>query len=300
MPESGVKSMSHEEILSFEEILRLTRIFGELGVTKFKITGGEPLVRRGVADLIAQMKILPETEQVTLTTNGMLLADYIRRLEDAGLDAVNISLDTLNPAKFREISRIGDLSAVLSGIEAAIRSDIPKVKINCVPMEGFNSDELVEIARLAEHSPLIIRFIEMMPIGEGAGFPPIDNGEVKKRLEEKLGAMEEISSHMYGNGPAVYFQPKGFIGKIGLISAVSHAFCKECNRVRLTADGFLKLCLYYKDGIDLRALLRNGSSDAEIREAIVGAINSKPLHHDFGHEEQHNNIEEGRMSRIGG
>lgn len=300
MPESGIVSMSHEEILSFEEILRLAVIFEDVGINKFKITGGEPLVRHGVADLIGELKDLPETEQVTLTTNGVLLTEYIRRLEAAGLDAVNISLDTLDSLKFREISRIGNLSTVLSGIQAAIESDIPKVKINCVPMDGFNLDEIGNIARLAENNPITVRFIEMMPIGEGSCYSPIDNAEVLKRLEAELGTMEEISSHMYGNGPALYYQPRGFLGKIGLISAVSHAFCDKCNRVRLTADGFLKLCLYYREGTDLRALLRGGATDSDIRTAIVEAINSKPLHHDFKHEEMLGNIEEGRMSNFGG
>ncbi|MDO4581692.1 MAG: GTP 3',8-cyclase MoaA [Bacillota bacterium] len=300
MPEQGLPSISHDEVLSYEELLRLARVFAALGVSKYKITGGEPLVRRGCAGLVARLKELPGVEQVTLTTNGVLLAEQIAALEKAGLDAVNISLDTLKPDKFRYISRLGDLSRVLAGLEAALASGIPRVKTNTVPQRGFNDDELIEIAQLARHDPLAVRFIEVMPIGEGSQYQPIDNTEVLALLEARFGAFEPLAAHIYGNGPARHYQPPGFVGKIGLISAVSHAFCSECNRLRLTADGKLKLCLYYNDGVDLRAALRGGSSDQQLMELIAAAVMNKPKQHDFARQQDAGNAETGCMSGFGG
>jgi len=301
MPEQGVESLSHGEILRFEEILRLARILGRLGIRRYKVTGGEPLVRKGCPELVGQLKALPMTEQVTITTNGILLKEQVPRLKAAGLDAVNISLDTLDADKYDQITRGGDLARVLEGIEAALAAAIPKVKINCVPQHGFNEDELLDLALLAKDRPLSVRFIEMMPIGEGGGFAPVSGDQLFERLTKAFGPLEQVCANDLGNGPAVYYRPAGFSGLLGLINAVSHAFCGRCNRLRLTADGFLKLCLYYQDGLDLKTLLRSGAADREISAAIRRAVAEKPQGHHFGKQQPlAGQIEAGRMSDFGG
>jgi len=301
MPEQGVESLSHGEILSFEEILRLARILGELGIRRYKITGGEPLVRRGCPELIGRLKALPDIEQVTITTNGLLLKEQLPRLKAAGLDAANISLDTLDADKYRYITRGGELARVLEGVEAALDAAIPKVKINCVPQQGFNEDELTDLALLAKDRPLSVRFIEMMPIGEGCGYAPVSGDRLLERLTGAFGPLEQVCANNLGNGPAVYYRPAGFLGLLGLINAVSHAFCERCNRLRLTADGFLKLCLYYHDGLDLKTLLRSGATDREISAAIRRSVAEKPLGHHFGERQPlDKRLEAGRMSDFGG
>lgn len=303
MPEQGVEPLSHEDILRFEEIVRLGRILGSLGITRFKITGGEPLVRKGCASLIAALKALPATEQVTLTTNGILLARQLPELTVAGVDAVNISLDTLDADKFRFVTRGGDLKQVLASLEAALHTAIPKVKVNCIPQRSFNDGELLSLAALAQDKPISVRFIEMMPMGEADTSNAISGDELLARLTAAFGPMEQICANDLGNGPAVYYRPSGFTGMIGLINAVSHAFCESCNRLRLTADGYLKLCLYYQRGLDLRALLRGGATDNEIAEAIQKAVAEKPRGHDFSHQQADKrdaDVECRRMSDFGG
>ncbi len=301
MPEDGVASLPHREILRFEEILRLARILGALGIRRYKITGGEPLVRKGCPELVADLKALPLTEQVTLTTNGLLLQAQMPRLRAAGLDAVNISLDTLDQEKYRSITRGGNLSQVREGLDAALAAGIPKVKINCVPQLGFNEDELLDLALLAKELPISVRFIEMMPIGEGSGYAPVSGDALLARLTQAFGPLEQVCANDLGNGPAVYYRPSGFKGLLGLINAVSHAFCHRCNRLRLTADGFLKLCLYYQDGLDLKTLLRSGAADGEIAAAIRDKVAQKPTSHHFGEQQPGDaRLEAGRMSDFGG
>lgn len=294
MPDKGVNMFDHSYILTFEEIGRICRVFGRLGIRRIKVTGGEPLVRRGLMDLIFLLKNTPGIQEVTLTSNGVLLNHYIRELTAAGLNGINISLDTLNRKSFKSITGADLLEQVLEGIDNATRSGIP-VKINCVPIVGFNDSELVAIAKLAEKKVEAVRFIELMPIGLGKKFDGMVAEDIIKLLESAFGEMNNFSGTM-GNGPASYMTVPGFKGKIGFISAVSNHFCGECNRIRLTSDGYLKLCLASDDGIDLRKVIRSGASDKEISEVILENIKRKPKKHKFDELK----VGSLRMNEIGG
>jgi len=296
MPEEGVAWLPHEDILRYEEILRLCRIFTELGITRFKITGGEPLVRRGVAGLIRELKALPGAESVTLTTNGVTLKQHLEALTAAGVDGVNISLDTLDRERYRALTRRDALPAVLEGLEAALARPGLHVKLNCVLLAGGEAD-WVSLAGLARERKLAVRFIELMPLGRGAVLPGAGEAALRTALEAAYGPLTPAEGRFRGNGPCRYFSLPGFVGAVGLISALSHQFCDGCNRVRLTAAGFLKTCLQYDLGTDLKPLLTG--PDEALREAIEGAIRQKPRAHCFDrgggeHPEQH------IMSQIGG
>ena len=298
MPEEGVQWVPHNAVLSYEEILRLCRVFAGLGLSKIKLTGGEPLVRRGLDRFIADAKAIPGIQCVTLTTNGVLLAEQLPGLVSAGLDGVNISLDTLNREQFRAITRRDDLDRVLAGLNAALDCPGLNVKINCLPM-GRNDDQLVPLVELARERPLSVRFIEVMPIGLGKELTYRSEDEVRAMLETRFGPMEPFHGRL-GNGPCHYFSLPGFAGKVGFISALSHQFCSECNRVRLTSDGFLKTCLQYELGVDLKALMQDGRDDAFLAEAVRQAIYNKPLQHHFADTSGQEALEHHGMSQIGG
>ncbi|MFA9466036.1 MAG: GTP 3',8-cyclase MoaA [Velocimicrobium sp.] len=280
MPEEGVTSIGHNKILTFEEIELLCRCVSRLGIRKIKLTGGEPLVRKGFARLVGTIKALPNIEEVTLTTNGILLEDYLDELKEAGLDRINISLDTLNRDKYLHITRGGDLDRVLRAIKKACMMGFQSIKINSLIMKGWNEDEIVSLAGIAKEYPVSVRFIEMMPIGNGSKFYPVYQEEILKRLEDAYGELHKCSEKM-GNGPASYYEMDGFLGKIGFISAVSHEFCNDCNRIRLTADGNLKLCLQYKNLLNVKELIERGTDEEQLTEIIRMAIFLKPRKHDF-------------------
>lgn len=298
MPKNGVKPISHEEILSYEEILRLVEIAAKIGISKVKITGGEPLVRRDVCNLIRNINKIKGIESVTITTNGALLEDYVNELKEAGISAINVSLDTLNPEKFQEITRCGNLEKVLYGITKAYDAGLP-VKINCVPMAGLNEDAFLEIAKLAKDRNISVRFIEMMPIGLGDGEKRIAESQIIKELESAFGTLTQTNDSL-GNGPAKYYCLDGFEGHIGFISAMSHEFCSECNRVRLTSDGILKPCLNYESHLDLKKYLRNGTSDKELEDIFREGIYRKPARHGFENQRIEDVHEKRNMSGIGG
>lgn len=297
MPEEGICQIPREELLGQDEIIKICRLAGELGISRIKLTGGEPLVRRICVPLVKELKALPGIQQVTLTTNGILLKEQLPGLMEAGLDALNISLDTLEAENFRRITRRNELNRTLEGLEAALSYPTLKVKINCVPT--FQTDqELLQVAALARENPLHVRFIEMMPIGLGKDFTARDENSVKEILEKTYGILTPVSE-ILGNGPCHYYTLGGFKGKIGFISALSHKFCNQCNRVRLTSTGYLKGCLQFENGVDLKALLRNGASDEILKNALQKAIFEKPAGHNF--QEKKNGREESHiMSQIGG
>lgn len=297
MPEDGVEAVAHSEILNFDEIQRLAEIFAQLGVKKIKLTGGEPLARKGTAGLAKQLKRIPGIEQVTLTTNGVQLASQMEALAEAGIDGINLSLDTLNPAVFQQIARRNSFERVMEGFQKALEHREIPLKINCVPM-GIPGQDVIKLAELAKDYPVHVRYIEMMPIGLGKQFECCEEEDLLKELREKYGEYQAFPKKL-GNGPGHYYSFPGFQGKIGFISAVSHKFCDSCNRVRLTAQGYLKTCLQYDVGVDLRHLLRSGASDEEICSAIEGAIWRKPLSHRFGEQpKEHGELH--MMSQIGG
>ena len=302
MPKEGVPQISHEEILTYDEIEEVCRVLADLGISKIKLTGGEPLVRKGLPALVKQLKAVPGIRQVTLTTNGCLLETQLDDLIQAGLDGVNISIDTLDEKRYSRLTRGGRLEDALAGLYAAVRAEAFPVKVNCVPIYGEEKEELLSIVRLAKEAPIHVRFIEMMPIGWGRNFTQLPEDEIKKLLEETYGQLTPYDK-VLGNGPGHYYTLEGFRGKIGFISAVSHKFCSFCNRIRLTPEGFLKTCLEYSGGVDLRAVLRGEQEDAKrreaLKEAVLLALKEKPACHHFGEEIQEDTEQRG-MSRIGG
>ena len=283
MPD-GVDKLEREDILTYEEFLRLAALFARCGVDTVRVTGGEPLVRRGVEQLVKGLKAIPGIRKVTMTTNAVLLEQQLPALLEAGLDSVNISLDTLDPALFAKITARDEFAAVQAGIHAALESGIP-VKLNCVPQVGVNEGELEALAALAEDKPLQVRFIEMMPIGYGAAMPCISGPELLARFRRRWSELAQLpgaACAALGDGPAVYYTVPGWKGDIGFIAAVHGKFCASCNRVRLTSQGFLRPCLASETGCDLRTLLRGGAADEELLQAIRETIWSKPREHHFG------------------
>ena len=282
MPD-GVEKLEREAVLTYEEFLRLAALFARCGIDTVRVTGGEPLVRKNVAQLVAGLKETPGIRRVTLTTNAVLLAEQLPALLDAGLDGVNISLDTLRPEVFRQITARDDFAAVQAGLQAALQSGLP-VKLNCVPQAGVNEGELEQLAALAKDNAMQVRFIEMMPIGYGAAMPCISGPELRARFARRwpeLAPLSPAQEHALGDGPAVYYTVPGWQGSIGFIAAVHGKFCASCNRVRLTSQGFLRPCLASETGCDLRALLRSGADDAQLLAAIRETIWAKPREHHF-------------------
>jgi cyclic pyranopterin phosphate synthase len=278
MPEDGVALMSHYDILSYEEIFTVVKAAAELGVNKVRLTGGEPLVRAGLADLVRLLAGIEDIKDLSLTTNGILLAGHAVELKEAGLMRVNVSLDTLQPERFQRITRRGRLEDTLNGIEVARRVGLNPVKINMVVMAGLNDDEVADFALKTVRDGWHVRFIELMPTN--GDFPVsrlVSAEEIRKRIEP-LGALEPWRTDV-GNGPAKYFRLPGASGTVGFITPVTEHFCYRCNRLRLTADGKLRPCLLNENEIDLREPLRGGASAAELKRLIEKAIADKPKGH---------------------
>ena len=286
-----------DSLLTYEEIAFVCAQAVSLGIDRFRITGGEPLVRKNCETLVALLKQIPGARQVALTTNGVLLGEYLDRLTEAGLDAVNISLDTLDREQYRTITGRDELDRVLDSVRRAA-GRLP-VKINCVVQKGINEDAPAQLAALARDLPVDVRFIELMPIGAGTELATVPNTQVLAGIEEQYGKTAE-DRELRGNGPAVYRRPEGFTGRIGFISAVHGKFCGTCNRLRLTSTGELKPCLCYAETVPLREILRDGDGQKEerIRAGIREAVALKPRAHCFEHREE---ITEKRgMAEIGG
>jgi len=304
MPEEGMQFMEPDRLLTYEQIAEVTTTAASFGISKLRITGGEPLVRPGIAGLIAQLKAIPGIEEISLTTNGLLLGPLAAELKQAGLDRVNISLDTLDSARFRFIARRGRLDKVMEGIEAAAEAGLGPIKLNCVLLKGVNEDEIERFLRLTEEKPLHVRFIEYMPIGhDDAGWR--DHYLPLTRVMDeahRLGlSYEPLAEGPAGNGPSENYRIAGAPGTFGLIHPVSNHFCANCNRLRLTAEGDLKPCLYWVDELSVRPAL--GSPEA-MRELFMKAMRIKPENHEMaallaGESQSH--VPTGRrMSQIGG
>jgi cyclic pyranopterin phosphate synthase len=279
MPEEGIKLMSHAEILTYEELFQIIKAGAELGISRVRLTGGEPLVRLGIVNFVDMLASIKELTDISMTTNGMNLGRLAADLKKAGLDRVNVSLDTLKPDRFKQICRGGELQTVLEGIETARRVGLEPVKINMVVMGGVNDDEILDFARKTIVDGWNVRFIELMPYGGQGGKTPegISAKEIKKRLDP-LGKMEATHTSR-GNGPAKYYRFPEATGTIGFITALSEHFCFSCNRLRLTADGQLRPCLMSETMIDLREPLRSGISQEALKELIQKAVSAKPLSH---------------------
>ena len=288
MGENGVPRLPHSAILSFEEIEEIVRAAVSLGVTKVRLTGGEPLVRRGIDELVRRLRGIEGVEELAMTTNGARLAEYAEALKEAGLDRLNVSLDTLDPEKFRRITRIGELRDTLDGLDAARRAGFERIKLNTVLMGGVNDDEIAEIAALAKDGAFDVRVIELMPIGECTDwdrrrFLPAE------RVLEYLPKGERVPS----DGVAELWRPAGFRGTVGLIRPLSHRFCADCDRIRVTADGCLKPCLHSAREIPLR-----GKHGEALVRTIAEGMQTKPREHHMA--DGHASESRRGMNRIGG
>ena len=288
MGENGVPRLPHSAILSFEEIEEIVRAAVSLGVTKVRLTGGEPLVRRGIDELVRRLRGIEGVEELAMTTNGTRLTEYAEALKEAGLDRLNVSLDTLDPEKFRRITRIGELRDTLDGLDAARRAGFERIKLNTVLMGGVNDDEIAEIAALAKDGAFDVRFIELMPIGECTDwdrrrFLPAE------RVLEYLPKGERVPS----DGVAELWRPAGFRGTVGLIRPLSHRFCADCDRIRVTADGCLKPCLHSAREIPLR-----GKHGEALVRTIAEGMQTKPREHHMA--DGHASESRRGMNRIGG
>lgn len=296
MPE-GVQDVGMKNILTFEEIWEIVRTGVSLGITHIRITVGEPLVRKDCVDLIRGIREISGVETITMTTNGVLLGNYGKQLKEAGVDGVNISLDTLNPEEFYKITGKRELQEVLAGIRAAKTAGLP-VKLNAVNRKELDPIPLV---RYAQEENLPIRFIEMMPVGYGKKYVGRSNEELRETLEAVCGNAECMTNReelsRMGSGPAVYYQFSDLKVPVGFISAIHGKFCDTCNRVRLTAEGYLKLCLCYDEGEDLRRVLREGEKE-NLRTIMEQTIFRKPAAHCFEHPAEMTETHE--MVKIGG
>jgi len=295
MPEEGVSRLSHRDILTYEEILRVVGLAGKMGVTKIRLTGGEPLVRKGVPALIENLKSISTVESVSMTTNGYFLDDLAYVLRQSGLDRINVSLDTLDREKYRNITRRDELPKVLRGIDRARDAGLSPVKINTVLMKGVNDDEIVSLIRFASEKGLLLRFIEQMPFNRSNGEAYVPADDILSVASREFGTPLRYTTKGFGPSVSYRFGTDGPI--VGFITPVSHLFCDSCNRMRLTADGKLKPCLLSVEEIDLRTPLRDGSTDRDLESILRYAIMKKPENHNLktrGFEPQRG------MSKIGG
>ncbi len=284
--------VAHEEILRYEEIMRVAKAAVALGISKFKITGGEPLLRKGCTQFIAQLKALDGVAQVTLTTNATLVPQFLPELKAARIDCVNVSLDTADGASFKKLTG-GDVKCVLQALAALKSAQIP-FKINCVPLRGMGEANILQLLKLADSYQAPLRFIELMPLACNGDLQGVSGEEIRNFLERQ-GFTVTRDKHTYGNGPASYYRVRGFNIPVGFIEPLHNKFCAACNRVRLTSVGLFKPCLYSSIGLDVRSLMRSGASDAALREAMRAVIFAKPLGHKFEEKPAMFN-----MSAIGG
>ena len=280
------------DVLSIEELVMLGKTLCELGVTKLRITGGEPLIRGGVIELMQRLRQIPQLKELCLTTNGTHLAQYAQALKDAGVDRINISLDSLNPERFKQLTRFGDIQQVLNGIQAAKQAGFKNIKINCVALKHYNADEVNELVNFALMEGLDISFIEEMPLGRidghGRAAEFISSAELRDRINLRFNLLpNQDDNHETNSGPARYWHANGFDSRIGFISPHSENFCASCNRIRVTATGKLILCLGQENSADLRSVMRESeSSETALRNAISNAIVYKPEKHDFSLAEE--------------
>lgn len=298
----AVTSVPMKDILTYEEICKIAEIAAKEGIRHIRVTGGEPLVRKGCTECVCLLKRIPGIETVMMTTNGILLKENLPELVNAGIDGINISLDTLNSEKYKVITGYDGLYKVLESIQACVDAGI-RTKINVAAAREINESEILELAQISRDLPVDVRFIEMMPIGYGKEFHGLDNREVLKELRRQypdINEAEKIADAGYG--PAKYFHIPGFLGRTGLISPIHGKFCEGCNRIRLTSTGKLKFCLCYEDGIELRSLIRSGKSTKQIEEELRKIFREtgkrKPKEHHF--EKPEKISETKRMNEIGG
>jgi cyclic pyranopterin phosphate synthase len=279
VPEGRLPKLAHDDILTYEEFQRLVKICSQMGITKVRVTGGEPLVRKGVYAFLKSLAAMPGLDDLSLTSNGVLLAPNLEKLKQAGVRRINVSLDTLQRERYREITGYDRFEQVWAGLEKALEKGFAPIKINVVALRGINDDELIEMGRLTLKYPFHVRFIEYMPIGnarmdpKGSLFTP--------EIQAKLAPLGELLpvNRQANDGPAQRYRIDGAPGELGFISSVSHHFCGRCNRLRLTASGQLRVCLLSDQQTDLRTPLRKGTSDEALARIIREAVRQKKAHH---------------------
>lgn len=296
----GLQVLQHEDLLSYEELLRIVHIVVDMGMNKLRLTGGEPLVRKGVMDFIASLANIQGLEEIRLTTNGVLLSDKAAGLYEAGIRKLNISLDTMRPERFKSITGVDMFHKVWQGIETAEKRGFD-VKLNVVAMKGVNDDEFVDFARLAVDRGFQVRFIEFMPVGSDSSWKEasyISSADLKEMIGA-VGVLEPLAGCRMDGPARVYTldMPDGRQGRVGFISPISHHFCDTCNRLRLTSAGRLRACLLHDREADLKSLLRGGATDQELRTLIRQTILDKPKGHTLADDKANCS---GQMSRIGG
>lgn len=297
MPVEGIPCATREELLTFEEIVLVVDVAVSLGIDRIRITGGEPLLRRGLSELIGQIKERTGAVDVAMTTNGLLLSRHVEALAEAGLDRLNISMDSLRPDRFRKITRHGLLKTTWAGIEAAVEAGFSPLRINALLLEGFNDDEVEEWLELTRRRAVDVRFMELMPIGEGAKNSAIGNylnlTKLRKRLVEEVGLV--AADVEVGNGPARYWRIPGAPGRVGFITPLSDSYCNRCSRMRLTSTGQLRACLAADKNVDIVGAIREGDRQA-VRDGFLQALNAKPA----GHNWRSGQVTRAGMSALGG
>jgi cyclic pyranopterin phosphate synthase len=303
MPEEGVAFTESSNLLTYDQIVEVVEAGAELGIKKLRITGGEPLVRPNLDQLIARLAAIPCIDDISLTTNGVFLAKQADALKAAGLNRVNISLDTLDPARFAFIARRSELRRVMEGIEAAARAGFSPIKLNCVLLKGINEDEIAAFLKMAYEQPLHVRFIEYMPIGHAddnwrSMYLPLTRVlEIAEEQRYSISRREQVK----GNGPSEDYEFEGGVGSFGLIHPISDHFCKNCNRLRLTADGNLKPCLYWVDELNVKSAIGDSSA---MRRMFAKAMDIKPENHEMAAKLANGDLShiptDRRMSQIGG
>jgi cyclic pyranopterin phosphate synthase len=302
-PKEGISLIGHDDILRYEEIIRIVSLAVKMGLIKVRVTGGEPLVRRGFIDFLAALRNIKGLQDISLTTNGILLEEFAEEIFNTGIHRINISLDSLDHAKYSYITNGGNLNNVLRGIAKAEEVGFSPIKINTVAIKNFNDDEVFAFAQLAKDKPFQVRFIELMPVGHdnsnyGEDYLPIT--QLMKKISSHY-ELEQLSGKKNkSDGPAKIYKIKGGRGEIGFINPVSNHFCSTCNRLRLTADGKLRVCLLKDEEIDLKKALREKCSDMALEKLIHQAILLKPRHHDLACTDRHLKKCHREMSAIGG
>lgn len=288
MPPQGIPLLDSKEILSYEEMLRIITVLGHYGVSKIRITGGEPLLRSGIVDFLHRIRAIDTVQDLSMTTNGSLLGkDHMaKRLKQAGLERVNISMDTTNPIRFAHMTGQGQLQQVLAGVESALEAGFDFVKLNVVVTEALSDEDISYFISQVYQHPLAVRFIEYMPIGEKTVMKNLSIAKIKKRIELQGRGLLEPAMGIAGNGPAVYYRLPKAKGVFGFITPMTEQFCGSCNRVRLTADGKIKSCLLSNEEVDIRYLLRKGCKDQDIYKLFVKTVAAKQMQHSLGYDSQ--------------
>lgn len=296
MEENAQNFLESSNKLSDDEIIKIVKAASNLGIKKIRITGGEPLVRPNIVELIGKINGIEGIEEIYMTTNGILLADKVEKLVKNGLTGVNISLDSLNKDRFKQITRLGGFDKVMNAIDKSISFGL-KVKLNTVIVDEINDDEILDFVKLTLDKKIDVRFIELMPIGVGKVHKGLSNEEIREIIKCNFNGIDEIGKDKKG-GPAKYIKLENSLGKVGFISAMSNCFCEECNRIRVTPEGFLKQCLHFDYGVDLRDKIRAGVSDKELQDIIENTIYNKPEKHLFDKNDKDKELR--FMNQIGG